>query len=156
MYNTSWIKIFTFFGVWVTIWLPIALIIYRFIGWQPNQSLIPKQKLILLGSLYALTPLIISWKIKVENLSLANFGLSSNIDILSAIILGLIISLVSLIIVFCLESIFGLISWHWQNVQQLLPLILPILGLSLLISLVEEVVFRGYIFTILLTDHSYW
>ncbi|MGL5793586.1 MAG: lysostaphin resistance A-like protein, partial [Waterburya sp.] len=38
----------------------------------------------------------------------------------------------------------------------LLPLILPILGLSLLISLVEEVVFRGYIFTILLTDHSYW
>ncbi|MGL5075151.1 MAG: lysostaphin resistance A-like protein [Waterburya sp.] len=156
MFNTSWIKIFAFFGVWASIWLPIALVIYRFIGWQPNQSLIPKQKLILLGSLYALTPLIISWKIKVENLSLAHFGLPQNPDILPAIILGLILSLVSLMIIFCLESILGLVSWDWQNIQQLFSSILPILGLSLFISLVEELVFRGYTFTILLTDHSYW
>ena len=57
---------------------------------------------------------------------------------------------------FSLESLFNLVSWHWQNIKNLLPLILPILILSLLISLVEELVFRGYVFSILSSDRSYW
>jgi uncharacterized protein len=156
MFNTSWIKIFTFFGVWAIIWLPIAFVLSRFIDWQPNQALVPKQKLILLGSLYALTPVIISWKIKVENLSLADFGLSLNPNILLTIILGLVLGITSLMIIFCLESLLGLVNWHGQNIQQLKLSILPILGLSLFISLVEELVFRGYTFTILLTNYSSW
>lgn len=156
MFDPSWFRVFTFFGVWAVIWLPIALVVSRLIDWQPNQILTDKQKLILLASLYILTPLIMGWKIKVENLSLDNIGLSLQPNILVSIILGLILSLASLIIVFTLESIFDLVSWHWQNLKYLLPLFVPILGLSLIISLVEELVFRGYTFNTLLINHSYW
>lgn len=156
MFNTSWFKVFTFFGVWAVIWLPIAFVVSRLIDWQPNQILTTKQKLIFLASLYILIPGVIGWKIKVESLSLVNLGLSLQSNILVSILLGLILSLVSLIIVFALESVFDLVIWHWQNIRHLLPLLLPILGLSLLISLVEELVFRGYTFSILLIDYSYW
>ena len=156
MFDTSWFKVLAFFGVWAIIWLPIAFAVSRLIGWQPNQILIPKQKLILLASLYVLTPLIVEWKIKVENTSFADLGLRLQPSILISMILGLFLGLASLTIVFTLESILSLVSWHWQNSKHLLPLLLPILCLSLIISLVEELVFRGYTFSTLLIDYPYW
>ena len=156
MFDTSWFKVLTFFGVWAGIWLPIAFAISRLIGWQPSQVLPPKQKLIFLASLYVLTPLIIEWKIELENLSFAELGLRLQPSILISILLGLFFSLASLILVFSLESFFNFVSWHWQNSKHLLSLLFPILCLSLLISLIEELVFRGYIFTTLLIDYPYW
>ncbi len=156
MLDTSWLKVLAFFGVWAVIWLPIAFVVSRLVGWQLNQTLIPKQKLILLASLYILTPLIVEWKIKVENLSFADLGLKLQPSILISIIIGLFLSLASLTIVFTLESVFSLVSWHWQNSKHLLPLLVPILCLSLVVSLVEELVFRGYTFSTLLIDYPYW
>ena len=100
MFDPSWLKIFTFFGVWATIWLPIALVISRFTNWRPNQTLLPHQKLIFLTSLYVLIPAVIGWKIKVESLSFADFGLTLAPNIMISILLGLTIAIASLIIVF--------------------------------------------------------
>ena len=156
MFDTSWLKIFTFFAVWTFIWLPIALIVSRSIDWQPSKTLMPKQKLILLASLYILSPGILVWKLKAENLSFASLGLSLDSGILMSILLGLILAVASLILIFSLESAFNLVDWHWQNSPQLLTLLLPILLLSTLISLVEESIFRGYVFSTLLIEHNYW
>lgn len=62
MFDTSWSKIFTFFAVWAVLWLPIAFVVARLIDWQPNQTLKFKQKLILLISLYGLTPIVLIWE----------------------------------------------------------------------------------------------
>ncbi len=154
MLSASWFKVLTFFGVWAAIWLPIALLVLRFIDWQPNEPLIPKQKLILLASLYIIVPGVVKWKINLESLSWVNLGLSPISHILWYLLLGLFLSLGSVIIVFSLESTLNLIDWQWQNKEQILPLFLPILCLSLLISFIEEVVFRGYVLSTLLVDNS--
>ncbi len=156
MLDTSWLKVLTFFGVWSVIWLPIAFVVSRSIAIAPDKPLIPKQKLILLASLYLLSPIVLGWKIKVENLSFTSLGLSLQIDIFLSILLGLIIGLVSLIIVFALESVFNLVSWRWNHSKQLLSLLLPILALSLFVSVVEESIFRGYVFSTLVDDYPIW
>ena len=155
MLDTSWLKVFTFLGVWAVIWLPIALAISKVIGWQLGKTLIPKQKLILLASLYLLSPIVLAWKINLENISLDRLGLSFQPTVLVHILLGLIVGISCLIIVFILESAFNLVGWHWDCKQQLVSLLFPILLLSLFISIVEELIFRGYVLTTLADDYSY-
>ena len=145
-----------FFGLWAAIWLPIAGIVSQFVGWQSSKELTPKQKLIFLASLYVLAPAIVTWKIKGESLSFTSLGLHSIANILPSILLGLVISLLSVMAVFALELAFGLVSWHKKNFQTLWSLSLPILALSFFVSFIEELVFRGYVFSTLLTDNSYW
>lgn len=156
MLSASWFKVLTFFGIWAAIWLPIALLVSKLIGWQPNEPLTLKQKLILLASLYILVPAIIVWKINVDSLSLASLGLTPGSNLLRDQLLGLLLSLVSLIIVFSIESMGNLLNWHWHHLQRLQPLILPIFGLSLVISLIEELVFRGYVFSTFIAESSWW
>jgi len=156
MLDASWLKVVTFFGVWTVIWLPIALIVSKLIDWRPSKTLNPQQKLVLLASLYLLAPIVLGWKIRVENLSFASLGLSLHSNIFGSIAWGLGLSIVSLIVVFVLESALNLVSWHWVNFRQLLTLFVPILLLALLISLVEESIFRGYVFSTLVQDNSYW
>jgi uncharacterized protein len=156
MFDTSWLKVFSFLGIWTIVWLPIALVISQLIDWRPDRALMPKQKLILLISLYLLSPIVLGWKIQVENLSFASLGLSLQPNVLFSILLGLLFSLLSLVVIFIVESIFNLISWQWSYSKQLLTLVLPILTLSLFISIIEEAIFRGYIFSTLLTDYPWW
>lgn len=152
--DTSWFRVLSFLGVWAIVWLPIALLISRTSDWQPKEPLTPQQKLVLLASLYVLAPGIIAGQIRAESMSIADLGLSLVPSNLWYVLLGLGVSLVGLILVFALESAGNLITWHWQNFQQVLTISLPILVLSLLISSIEELVFRGYIFATLLTDNS--
>ncbi|MGL6338481.1 MAG: lysostaphin resistance A-like protein [Waterburya sp.] len=154
--SASWFNVLGFLGVWIIIWLPIALLLSQRINWQPQEVLTPKQKLILLASLYILAPGIIAWKVNTESLTWIDLGLSFNSSNLLFILLGLGVSIFSLVIIFSLESLGNLVTWHWQNLREIPTLCWPILGLSLLISLVEEVIFRGYIFITLLADNSFW
>ena len=156
MISTSWFKILSFLGVWTIIWLPIALVVSRTIGWLPTEPLTPKQKLILLASLYILAPEIILWKLNLESLSFADLGLTTSSASLWYVLLGLGLSNLSLVLIFSLESAANLVAWHWQNFKLLRTLLLPILCLGLLISLVEELIFRGYIFFTLANDSSIW
>ena len=156
MLDFSWLRILIFLGVWAVVWLPIALIVSRWLSWQSNQALLPQQKIALLLSLYFLSPLVLTVGLKLEELPLSFVGLGLNSQIWFDVALGLGISISSLIIIFIVKFSLGWINWHGENAQNLLPLLLPILALSLLISLVEEVVFRGYIFGSLLTDNPFW
>lgn len=156
MLGTSWSKILVFFGLWTILWLPIAYVVSRLIHWDLNQLLTPKQKISLLLSLYSLAPLILGWKIATKNLSFAELGLGINFNILASIFFGLLISLISLIIIFALETMLNLVVWRRENFKKLVPLLLPILSFSILISVIEESVFRGYIFSTLLVDNYLW
>lgn len=156
MFDTSWLKVITFFGIWAIFWLPIALMVSRSIDWQVGQSLTSQQKLSLLGSLYLLSPIILLGKIRAENLSLPSLGLSLHPNLLLSILLGIAISVVGVIVIILIQSLFNLVSWHRENIPQLFSSLLPILLLGLLISTVEETVFRGYIFTTFAQDYSLW
>ena len=154
MLHTSWFKVAIFFGAWATLWLPIAFRVAKFIGWQPNVTPTPKQKLILLASLYVLVPIVIGWKTRLELLSFAELGLSPLSDIIPYLVVGLSLSLTSTIALFSWQYACNLVSWQGQNVGRLLPLFIPLLCLSLLISFAEELVFRGYVFYTLSTDST--
>lgn len=154
MFDTSWLKVSTFFGIWTIIWLPLAIVISRLIGWQPGKPLEIEQKLILLASLYLLSPIVLLWEVKTEGLSFDSLGLSFQVDIFISILSGLFLSLTSLIIIFVLESFFNLVDWHWSNYRDLVKSLLPILVLSLFISGIEEIIFRGYVFSTLAEDYS--
>ena len=156
MLDTSWLKVFTFFAVWTVVWSPIALIVSKLVDWRPNQTPNPQQKIVLLASLYILAPIILGWKIKVENLFFADLGLSLNSNIFISIAWGLGLSIASLILVFTLESALNLVGWHFDNFRQLLTLSVPILLLALFVSSIEESVFRGYVFSVLVQDNYYW
>ena len=153
MFDTSWLKVSTFFGVWTVVWLPIAVVISRLISWQPDKTLTPKQKLILLGSLYLLSPIVLNWQIGATNLSLESLGWSFQPHIFIPIISGLFLSLISLIIIFGLESWLNLIDWHWFEYPKLISSLIPILVLSLFISAIEELIFRGYVFQVFAEDY---
>ncbi|MEL6440446.1 MAG: type II CAAX endopeptidase family protein [Cyanobacteria bacterium J06621_8] len=155
MLSASWFKVLTFFGVWAVIWVPIALLICRLINWQPSEPLAPQQKLILLASLYILIPGMVTWKINVEHLSFASLGLTPMSYLLRDQLWGLLLSLGSLASVLSIESALDLLDWQWHQAKQLRVLLLPIFGLSLVISFVEELVFRGYIFITLSADNSW-
>lgn len=154
--KASWFNVLGFFGIWTVIWFPIAFLVSRAINWQPKEPLTPKQKLVFLASLYVLAPGIIIWKVKVNSLTFADLGFSLTLSSLWYVLLGLGSSLVSLILIFSLESAGNLVTWSWQNLRKIPTLLLPILSLSLLISLVEESIFRGYVLITLRGDNSFW
>ena len=154
MSHASWLELVIFFSGWAAIWLPIAFLVSRSLNWQPKEALSDRQKLILLGSLYILIPVAIGWEIDRELSSFTSLGLTPLSRIFPDLLWGLCLSIVSLVFIFGLESAGNLISWHGQNIKQLLPISIPVLSLSLLISLAEESVFRGYVLSTLLLDNS--
>lgn len=143
-----------FFTAWGLAWLPIALPLARLIKYQLTSPLTVKQKIIFLLSLYPLAPLIIWLIIRQQEISFADIGMTREIFI--SLGWGMILGLITLTIVFLLESILGLVDWHWNNLQKLLASATSILVLSLVISLIEEIVFRGFILSELNQDYPYW
>jgi hypothetical protein len=93
--SASWFNVLGFLVVWAIIWLPIALLVSRLINWQPKAPLTPKQKLILLATLYILAPGIVIWKVNVELITFADLGLSFSPSNLLYMLLGLGASILS-------------------------------------------------------------
>lgn len=139
------IKIAAFFGAWLMAWLPIAVPLAIRLKWRPPQPLEIQQKLPLVLSLYALVPLIF-WGVRcVENLPLATYGIEWNRSELGAIGLGLAIGVGGVGSLVGLQCALGWASLQpapsWQSV------LVPTLLLGLLVSAVEEAVFRGFLLT---------
>ncbi len=154
MMVSSPLTIIIFFAAWVIAWLPIALPLAKLINYQLASPLTVKQKILFLASLYPLAPVIIWFIIRQQGFSFADLGVSW--DIFISLVSGLILAVATLIIVFSLESVLGLVNWHWENRPQLLANALPILVLGLAIGIVEEIVFRGFILSELDKDYPYW
>ncbi len=153
MFSTS-LTIVIFFVAWVITWLPIALPLAKLINYQIATPLTIKQKILFIISLYPLAPLIIWLIIRQQGLSFAELGVTGEIFI--SLFRGLVLGLTTLIIVFFLESVLGLIDWRWENHRKLLAVAPSIFILALAIAMVEEIVFRGFILQELVKDYPYW
>jgi uncharacterized protein len=148
------VMVFSIF--WVGCWLPVAVVLAFRLNWQPTKPLQPEQKLPLLVSLYLLAPLIvwgISW---LTNTSFSDYGFVANLSMLGSLALGFGLGVLSLAVVFSSQFWLGWCSFQWSNIKLLPPILLPILLIALLVGGIEELIFRGFLFTELAQDYPIW
>ena len=150
------VVVMAFFIFWIVCWLPVAAVSAILLKWQPSKPLQPEQKMPLLVSLYLLAPLIlwgVSW---LNNKSFSDYGFIGNLSTLGSLTLGFALGVVSLAIVFSGQLGLGWCSFEKTNFKLLLPILLPIFLIALLVGGIEELVFRGFLFTQLAEDYPVW
>ncbi len=154
------VVVMTFFIAWVGCWLPVAAVLAMFNdnarNWQPNSPLQPDQKLPRLVSLYLLAPLVVwgvSW---LTNTSFSDYGFIGHISILGSLGLGFGLGVLSLAVVFLFQWWLGWCTFQGANIKLVRPILLPILLIALLVGGIEELVFRGFLFTELNHDYPIW
>lgn len=151
-----WARVGAFFVIWLLIWLPIAIPLAAFLKWQPFKPLEVRQKLPLVVSLYLLAPIVL-WGIAwVQNVSFSSYGLSWNWQVLRSVSLGTALGAIGLSVLFALQTGLGWVEWRVENWTKLGSVLLPTLFLGLLVGLIEELVFRGFLFSQLLTAFDFW
>jgi uncharacterized protein len=159
------VVVMAFFIVWVLCWLPIAVVIAMArsarqeaiaLKWQPGKTLQPEQKLPLLIPLYLLAPLILWGMSRLGLRSFADYGFVANISILSSLLLGFSLGVISLAVVFALQFLLGWCQWQEQNHKLVLANLLPIPLIALLVGAIEELIFRGFLFTELNREYPIW
>jgi membrane protease YdiL (CAAX protease family) len=144
MPTNALVKVGLFLLVWAIAWLPIALVLSRWVQWRPLQPVTPQQKLPLLASLYLLAPLLVGLALNLENSTWADCGLAWRSQLALSLLLGLGLGLGGLTLVFTIEWALGWVQWHPENYQRLRSLLLPLLGVGLWVGVTEELVFRGF------------
>lgn len=159
------VVVMAFFVAWGVCWLPIAAFLAIALSWQPNKPLPPEQKLPILVSLYLLAPLIV-WGIGwLTNTSLSDYGLVKNISMLGSLGLGFGLGVLGLAVVFLFQLASGWCSFQSSNsntvetraiAPRLQTVLLPILLIALFVGGIEELIFRGFLFTELNHDYSVW
>ncbi|MFQ4144657.1 type II CAAX endopeptidase family protein [Chlorogloeopsis sp. ULAP02] len=150
------IVVITFFIIWVVCWLPIAALTVIFQNWQTNQHLPSQEKLPLLISLYLLAPLIV-WAVSwLTNTSLLDYGFITEVSMLGSVTLGFSLGVMSLAFVFSWQLWLGWCKFQKFNIKQILSITPPIIFIALFVGGVEELVFRGFLFTQLEQDYPSW
>ncbi|MCC5651192.1 CPBP family intramembrane metalloprotease [Nostoc sp. XA013] len=150
------IIVMVFFIFWIVFWSPVAVISAILLNWRPPKPLQPGQKMPLLVSLYLLAPLTlwgVSW---LTNKSFSDYGFVGNLSTLGSLGLGFALGVVSLAIVFSGQFGLGWCSFEKTNFKLLLPILLPIFLIALLVGGIEELIFRGFLFTELEQDYPVW
>ena len=154
--NHSWLRLLILVITWIILWLPAAVPIALKLQWQPFEPLAAAQKLPLLGPLYLIAPLLMWGLLVSQGQNWDYYGLVLDMSGAGSVLLGLGLSIASLIIVFGWEWSQGWIVWHPENHRQLLTNALPILLLALWIGITEELIFRGCLQTELATNYGVW
>ncbi len=156
-------KAIAFFSVWIFLWLPIAIPLSRLLKWRPPQPITIEQKLPLLASVYLIAPLIIWGASWVEGESFINYGWQPKASALVSLTLGLGLGVFGLALVFGLQSALGWVNWHWPDenpppnfLSIASSILLPTLLIALLVSGIEELVFRGFLLNKFQQDYSNW
>ena len=150
------VVVITFFISWIGCWLPIAAVIAITLNWQPTKPLQPEQKLPLLVPLYLLAPLVLWGFIWLSHKSFSDYGFVGNLSLLGSLALGFGLGVFSLAIMFTCQFWLGWCYLEKSNIK-LIPSILPtILLIALLVGGIEELVFRGFLFTELERDYPVW
>ncbi|MDZ8137093.1 MAG: type II CAAX endopeptidase family protein [Nostoc sp. DedQUE04] len=145
-----------FFVCWIVCWLPVATVSAILLNWQPSKPLQPEQKMPLLVSLYLLAPPILWGVVWLSNKSFSDYGFVANFSTLGFLALGFGLGVLSLAIVFSGQFGLGWCSFEKSNFKLLLPILLPIFLIALLVGGIEELVFRGFLFTELAQDYPVW
>lgn len=171
------VKVFAFFIVWLCFWLPIAIPLGIFLKWNFwRQPITPSQKIPLVISLYLLAPAVLWLFATLDGATFADYGLPWQGSTLRSMLLGLGIGAIGLIMMFGLQWQLGWLHWHSlsspttagalpqdqpENVLSHTPqnrviLLLAVLGLATWISLIEELVFRGFLINQLQHNFAAW
>ncbi len=150
----SLLQVIIFFVAWTSCWLPVGVLCAIAINWQPIKPLEPQQKLPLLISLYLIAPLVLWGANAVFGASFSDYGFSWNLRILLSLGLGFSFGVLSLAILFGIQTALGWLTWQPIEVRQLLSILLPTLLLAIWISGTEELIFRGFLLTQLRHDYS--
>lgn len=149
----SLVQVTAFFLAWAGCWLPIAIGCAIAIDWRPPQSLATEQKLPLLASLYLIAPLVLWQATQVVGASFSDYGLGWNFWLLSSLGIGFALGVLSLVIVFAIQTALGWVSWQVKD-GQIASVLLPTLLLAIWIGGTEELIFRGFVQTQLQHDYS--
>lgn len=157
--STGLLKAIAFFLVWAGLWLPLAIPVAMVLKWRPLSPLKVEQKLPLLASLYLIAPLIVWGASWAEGSSFSDYGLEWKLSTLVSLSLGLGLGVLSLAVIFGLQSMLGWIEWQkeekprdWLSISK--SILLPTLLIGLLVSGIEELIFRGFLLNVLQQDYS--
>lgn len=152
----GWSLAIAFFLIWAIVWLPFALPLAILLKWKPTQPLTPEQKLPLLASLYAIAPLILGSLISIRGESFRDCGLILQPRFFISLGVGLGLGILGLTLVFALETQWRWVQWHGENLSRFGKVLIPILALALWIAIVEEAIFRGFLFNVLARENGLW
>lgn len=145
-----------FFLVWVLLWLPIAIPLAIALKWRPPQPLSIGQKLTLVLSLYSLAPPLL-WAIaRLQGVPFSDYGIGWEVSTWSSLAAGVSLGAVGVGILFSLERWLGWSAGEPVPWRKLPAILLPTLVLALVISGVEELVFRGFLLNQLQMGTSPW
>ena len=150
------VKITAFFLAWVVVWLPLALPVAIVVKWRPFQPLALNQKLALVISLYACAPLLLWSMAHLEGVPFTIYGLTWQTQTLVSLAAGLGLGTLGVVLLVGLETWFGWIDWQQAHWRQGVVSLAPTLVLGLLISLIEELVFRGFLLNQLQQSYALW
>ncbi len=150
------VVVMAFFMVWVLLWLPIAVISAMILNWRPGKPLAPEQKIPLLVPLYLLAPLVL-WGIDWLGFrAFSDYGFIKNISIVNSLVLGFGLGVLGLAAAFTCQFYLGWCKWQHSNFKLVPSILLPTLLIALLVGAVEELIFRGFLFTELEQDYPIW
>lgn len=139
------VKVLTFFLAWFVIWLPIAIPLALKLKWRPPQPVAIEQKVPLVLSLYLIAPLILGAASYLEGVPVSAYGIIWSRSALSSLAIGLSLGTGGVYLLFGLECWLGWALWQRSQQRQLVSVLLPTLGLGLIVSAIEEPVFRGFL-----------
>jgi membrane protease YdiL (CAAX protease family) len=150
------VRVVAFFGIWLGLWLPIAAPLFIMLGWQPAQPIEMRQKLPLLASLYGVAPFVLWGAAWVEGVPFSSYGLTGRIAVLGSLGTGLGLGILGLAVLWGIQLCLGWIRWQPTHQDQFWQVLPPMLGLGVGVSLIEELIFRGFLLNQLLQDYSAW
>jgi uncharacterized protein len=149
------VKVTAFFVAWVLVWLPIAIPLAIHLKWHPPQPLAIAQKIPLVLSLYAIAPLMLWTAMRLESSNPAQYGIQWQWSQGVELLMGIGIAVLGVLLLFGVETALGWIAWRWEQRTQLLSALFPTLALGLVVSAVEEPIFRGFLLTQLQQDYGW-
>lgn len=150
---SSLLQVIIFFVAWASCWLPVGVLCAIAVDWRPFTPLKAQQKLPLLASLYLIAPLVLWGLNKITGASFSDYGLTWNLE-LRSLGLGFGLGVLSLAILFSIQTALLWMTWQEVEVRQLVSILLPTLLIALWISGTEELIFRGFLLTQLRHDYS--
>jgi membrane protease YdiL (CAAX protease family) len=154
--HLSLLQVIAFFFAWAGCWLPLAIVCANAIDWRPSKPLSAEQKLPLLASLYLIAPVVL-WGVRwVLGASFLDYGFAWRLSTLRSAGVGLGFGVLSLMVLFGIQTALGWITWQPANRQQLASVLLPTLLLALWVSATEQLIFRGFVLTQLNQDYRPW
>ncbi|TVQ45667.1 MAG: CPBP family intramembrane metalloprotease [Gloeocapsa sp. DLM2.Bin57] len=154
--ESSLIRVAIFLLIWLIIWLPLAIPLAKILKWRIQDPLETEQKLPLIASLYLIAPGIVWGAIKIDQSSWSNCGVKLAPEFFLWFFLGIIIAILGLALLLSLEKYLNWLEWLPENLPNLRKIALPILAISIGIGLIEELVFRGWMFWQLRQEYDNW